>query len=299
MPDLMLLGIAIPAYKRTELLDRLLKSIQAPFPVTVSDNGGNLPSEFKERHASVRFLVGPEVPVLRNWNRAAESQSSEWIVMPGDDDLYYPDSFETIERVLLGHPTADIVFFGHHIIDERDSIRETWQPEHELHVAPRGFDRIRLGAPARPPSIVFRRSLYERLGGFPEDFKITAGDNHFYQRASLVGTVLFASEVVSGYRVWNAGSTSTTIATSDWLREVDHWCTTIQAFCADHTSYRYTNALRDEIYMANLRAGIRALKERGQYVAAWRHVIANRYPFRASPAAQVKLLAHLLLPHLK
>jgi len=294
-----LLGIAIPAYKRPDLLGRLLASIDGPFPITVSDNGGNLPADFKTRHASVNFLCGTEVPVLSNWNRAAASQSSDWIIMPGDDDLYYPDSFETIERVLQANPTADIVFFGHHIIDEHDRICETWQPQYALLDAPFGFESIRMGAPARPPSIVFRRRLYEQLGGFSEDFRITAGDNHFYQRASLVGRVLFSPHVVSGYRVWNAGSTASTIATPGWLREIDQWCTDVQAFSRKHTTYYYSDALRDEIYMANLRAGIRALKERGQYASAWRHVAGSRYPFRASVAAQAKLLAHLLLPHLK
>ena len=33
------LGIAIPAYKRTELLDRLLNSIRSDAPIVVSDNG--------------------------------------------------------------------------------------------------------------------------------------------------------------------------------------------------------------------------------------------------------------------
>lgn len=299
MTDPCLLGIAIPAYKRTALLDRLLRSIETDFPVTVSDNGGNLPSDFKDTHPSVHFLTGPEVPVLRNWNRVADSQTSEWVIMPGDDDLYYPGSFPTIERTLQAHPSADIVFFGHHIIDEHDQVRETWQPETRLLRAPHGFDAIRLGAPARPPSIVFRKRLFDQLGGFNEQFTVTAGDNHFYQRASLIGNVLFCAEVVSGYRVWTAGSTRQTIATPEWLHEIDLWCDYVQQFASTHTNYQYTDALRDEIYTANLRAGIGALKSRGQYLGAWRHLLNNRYPSRASTVSQAKLLAHLLLPRRK
>lgn len=295
----LLLGIAIPAYKRTDLLDRLLRSIQTAYPVTVSDNGGNLPADFKLKHPEVHFLTGPEVPVLRNWNRVASSQTSEWVIMPGDDDLYYPSSFPTIERTLQANPEADIVFFGHHIVDEHDQVRETWQPEPGLLPAPQGFERIRLGAPARPPSIVFRKRLFDRLGGFSEQFTVTAGDNHFYQRASLIGNVLFCPEVVSGYRVWTAGSTRQTIATPEWLREIDLWCEGVRDFASAHTGYRYTDALRDEIYIANLRAGIGALKSRGHYFGAWRHLLANRYPCRASPVSQAKLLAHLLLPRRK
>jgi 23S rRNA (adenine2503-C2)-methyltransferase len=60
-----------------------------------------------------------------------------------------------------------------------------------------------------------------------------------------------------------------------------------------------TDALRDEIYTANLRAGIGALKTRGNYRGAWHHLLASRYPYRASLLSQAKLLIHLLLPFRK
>lgn len=92
------LAIAIPAYKREDTLGRLLDSIDHAAPVVVSDNGSHLSDGFKSNYATVHFLSGSEVPLLENWNRAASSLDSDWIVMPGDDDLYYPDSFSKIER---------------------------------------------------------------------------------------------------------------------------------------------------------------------------------------------------------
>lgn len=293
------LGVAIPAYKREGLLGRLLDSIHAVLPIVVSDNGGHLSDAFKVRYPEVRFLVGPEVTVLKNWNRAASALDTEWIVMPGDDDLYYPDSFAIMAERLRAHPMADIAYFGHHIINEQDTVTSSWQPAAALLTAPAGFEQIRLGAPARPPSIAFRSALFQRLGGFNETFAVTAGDNHFYQRASLIGHTLFAPDIVSGYRVWNAGSTMSTIATSAWMREIDFWCRNVQEFAEHQSSYHYKDSLRDEIYTANLRAGIGALKSRGQHLGAWRHLLANRYPYRASPLSQAKLLAHLLLPRRK
>jgi hypothetical protein len=294
-----LLGIAIPAYKREALLGRLLNSIQAEWPIVVSDNGGHLSDGFMARHHKVRFHAGPEVTAVKNWNRAASELNTEWIIMPGDDDLYYQSSFSIIESTLRASEEADIVFFGHHIIDEHDSLCETWQPEASQHYAPKGFELIRLGASARPPSIVFRKRLFDKLNGFDEQFAVTAGDNHFYQRASLIGNVVFCPDVVSGYRVWSAGSTQQTIATPEWLREIDLWCDGVREFASTHTSYQYTDALRDEIYTANLRAGIGSLKSRGQYLGAWRHLLTNRYPYRASLLSQAKLIAHLLLPRRK
>ena len=294
-----LLGIAIPAYKRESLLARLLDSINTELPIVVSDNGGYLSDTFKARYPAVKFLSGPEVTVLKNWNRAASSLDSEWIVMPGDDDLYYPDSFATMLEHLQAHPEADIAFFGHNIIDEQDKVTSSWQPSGALLSAPAGFEQISLGAPARPPSIAFRSALFRKLGGFNETFAVTAGDNHFYQRASLIGNTLFVPTIVSGYRVWNSGSTMSTIASRAWMQEIDFWCSNVQEFALNHSNYQYRNSLRDEIYTANLRAGIGALKSRGQYLGAWRHLLTNRYPYKASLLSQAKLLAHLLLPRRK
>ena len=292
-----LLGIAIPSYKRPEMLARLLDSIDAVVPIAVSDNGGNLGAAFTGRYPHVRFVRQEEVvPVTHNWNCAAQAIDATWIVMPGDDDLYYPGSIARIEQAIRANPDADIIFFGHHIIDENDQVTDTWQPAGEVLAAPTGFHRVRLGVPARPPGIVFKRAAFERLGGFCETFKVTASDNDFYQRVALSGAAVFVEDVACGYRVWSSGSTAQTIASKAWLDEIDFWCRRVQDFARQHSTYAYSNALRDEIYLANLRSGVRALKSRGGHLAAWRHVAAARYPFRARPVSQLKLLAQLVLP---
>ena len=296
-PGKPLLGIAVPAYKRESMLGRLLDSIQAEWPIVVSDNGGHLSDGFKARYPRVRFLAGTEVTVLENWNRAAEALDTEWIIMPGDDDLYYPESFRTIVNYLERHSGADIAFFGHHIIDEEDRIKSAWKPDARELPAPDGFSEVRRGTPARPPGIVFKAELFRRLGGFSTAFKVTAGDNDFYQRATLIGQVACIDQIVTGYRVWEFGSTRQTIATPEWMREIDLWCDRVRRFALDIGSAVYPRSLQDDIYLDNLQAGIRALKERGGYLAAWRHFFSSRYPFRTSALGQIKLIAHLVLPH--
>jgi glycosyltransferase involved in cell wall biosynthesis len=292
-----LLGIAVPSYKRPDLLARLLDSIDAHWPVVVSDNGAYLDEAFKARHPSVGFVVQPQVvSPASNWNRAAQAIDADWIVMPGDDDLYYPSSFAIIEQAIRANPDAAIFFFGHHIIDECDRITGTWQPPALALASPEGFERVRLGVPARPPGIVFRREVFERLRGFGEEFKVTASDNDFYQRATLLGQTVFVPDVVCGYRVWSSGSTAQAIASREWLDDVDLWSSRVQAFAATDAGYRYPDSLRDEVYMANLRAGVRAAKISRGWAAGWRHAARARYPWRASPVSQFKLLAQLMLP---
>ncbi len=291
-----LLGVAIPAYKRETMLARLLDSIVEGIPVVVSDNGGHLSQKFKDRYPLVQFVVAEEVAALENWNRVVNAMEAEWIVMPGDDDIYYPDSFTKIISAIRCESDSDILFFGHNIIDEEDRIKTTWRPTSRRFTAPHGFDAVRNGTEARPPGIVFKADLFHRLDGFSTDFKVTAGDNHFYQRATLVGNVTCVDEVVAGYRVWEHGSTNMTIATNDWLREVDLWCSRVRIFAKEHGNYHYPRSLQDEIYLANLLVGIHVLKGQSGYWAPWRHFFSSRYPVRASIVHQLELFIYLLKP---
>lgn len=289
------LGVAIPAYKREDTLSRLLDSIGQAAPVCVSDNGSHLSEEFKSNFPWVKFLSDAEVPVLANWNRAARGMDTDWIVMPGDDDLYYVDSFEKIKLGIARYPDADILFFGHHIIDETDNISSTWIPAEGSYSPPNGLRPLMGGVMARPPSIVFKSALFAKLGGFCSDFVVTAGDSDFYQRAALVGKVAFVSEVVSGYRVWASGSTKQTIATQAWLKEIEYWCSRIRALSIQSGFMAYDKSAVDRVYMSNLQAGVRVLLSRRQWKQAWLHVLKARYPFRARFKEHIRLALMLFV----
>lgn len=290
------LGIAIPTYKREELLGRLLNSIPDGPSIIVCDNGGHLSGSFKKKYTKVRFIVETEASSARNWNRAASALDTEWIVMPGDDDLYYKNSFCDVAEELQRYPTSMIALFGHYTIDYQDNIISKWQPSNSIAEAPFGFDKIKYGVEARPPSIFFRSELYKQLGGFNENFNVTAADCHFYQRASLIGATLYSNKIVSGYRVWDSSATNLMITSHDWMVDIDYWTRDIQKFAQKHTKYNYKDALRDEVFLRNMLSGIVAFKLRNRYTDAWRHLLEHRYPYRASLATQIKLLAHLMLP---
>jgi hypothetical protein len=112
-----------------------------------------------------------------------------------------------------------------------------------------------------------------------------------------LGRSVFVPDVVCGYRLWQSGGTLMLLAARVWLEDVELWTRRMQSFARQHTNYAYTDALRDEIYMANLIAGVRTLRQGGGSIAAaWRHARSVRYPFRASPLSHLRLLAHALKP---
>jgi hypothetical protein len=277
------------------MLRELLSTIPEGVPVAVSDNGGALSQEFKLSHPSVDFhCTATVLPMFSNWNNAARHQHSEWVVLPSDDDLYLEGAFDIANRWIADHPTADMLVFGHHLIDGEGKVFDTWVPDFSFDASPRGFERFRYGVSARMPSVAFRRTLYHELGGFGESFKLTAADSDFVQRATLLGNILYVPEVISCYRVWAGGLTANRIATDEWMGEIDAWCASVAAFDRQRGTGVYTPHIRDEIYLQNLLAGVKVLRGKSGRGASWNYLRSQPLPTRAKLAAYARLLRALL-----
>lgn len=251
------IGIAVPTFNRPDYLQILLRSIPDWVAVVVSDNGGNLSPSFKEDFPTVFFCSTETVlKTLENWNRAVRAQTSAWIAIPGDDDVYREGAFDIIRDRINDNPDADLIIFGHDIVDSRGTKLSSWTPRPGMYKRPGGFSRFKYGIDARMPSIFFRKSIFEKLNGFDQRFLITAGDSDFLQRATLIGNCCFCQEIVSGYRVWPGGATSQLIATPAWMQEIELWCESIRRFDAEQGIGIYSEKVRDEIYLRNIIGGL-------------------------------------------
>lgn len=290
-------GLAVPTYNRYVELEKLLATIPQRVPVYISDNGASLPVLFEhERENTFIQKVATVVPMFPNWNLAANAVKEEWLAIPSDDDIYYPGSFEIIERCLALYADADMVVFGHNIIDENERILSSWTPKLATFSAPSGFSQFQYGVDARMPSVFIKRELFHRLNGLHEQFSITAADSDILQRVALVGKVQFVPEIISGYRVWEGGLTHKKIASQEWMNEIEYWCQRIADFATENKVDLNSKRIGDEIFARNLISGIKTLKKESGYIAAWRYFIKFRFPLAALLSTKMRLMAWVLRP---
>jgi glycosyltransferase involved in cell wall biosynthesis len=290
------LSVCIPTYNRPKELGNLLESIAPGVKVNVSDNGGLLTEEFRNRFPSVIFKSAgsPPIAMFPNWNRAARMADTDWLVIPSDDDIYYPDSFDEILGALAKNPSAGIVVFGHHVVGESYEVLDTWQPDAGVMRAPDGFERFKFGVGARMPSVAIRRSAMEQLGYLDEHYACTAADSDFVQRALLSFDSAFVPAVVSGYRVWQRGATSLTLATPVWLEEIDYWGAKIEVLLRGIPKYsREATKVHEELYATNLLAGLHLLRTQGKAEQCRAHFRQSRYPRGARLATQLRILSQI------
>ncbi len=290
------IGVCIPTYNRPEELERLLASIGMDAEVFVSDNGDYLTAEFRVRHPRVRFAGtgGPVVGMFANWNRAARMADTEWLVVPSDDDIYFPGAFDRIRSAIAAHPQAEMLVFGHSIVGDAYEVSSTWSPPAQALSAPLGFERAMFGVDARMPSVLIRRSAMERLGFFDEGFVYAASDSDLMQRALLACDTVFVPDVISGYRVWEGGATRATLATQGWLADVDRWGARIEALLRAEPRYAgIARRVRDELYASNLLAGLALLRRNGERARCHEHFRQSRYPFGARLGTQLRIMMQL------
>lgn len=301
------IAVAIPTYRRPELLLELTRSLPHHVPINVSDNDGSLAGLTTQFDSNVSVHHADRLlPIFANWNRAVSfiPEDATHVLIPSDDDLYLPGAVQAVTDAIDEYPSADMIVFGCDFVDEHGKTWAGWRPaREELCAAGDGFLPFESGVNARMPGVLFRTDFLRRIGGFDECFKLTASDSEMIQRAALLGTTAFVPKVIGMYRVWTGSLTHTRQASDLWMSEIDLWTEKIAELLRNgHQPPRRSinvDRFKDNIYTANLRAGIGALKTRGQYLGAWRHLLANRYPYKASLLSQAKLVAHLLLPRRK
>lgn len=289
------IGVAIPTYRREALLGKMLNSIPERIAIGVSDNGDTLTDRFKHEHSCVVFdAANPIVPVYANWNKAVRLLTTEWVVVPSDDDLYLEGAFDIVESSIARHPDAEVLVFGHNNIDGDERILGSWLPDLRYCLAPSGFHLFRYGVAARMPCVFIRRRLFDRLGGFNEDMKLTACDSELVQRATLLGNTLYVPEIIASYRMWEGGLTAQRTATAEWMHEVDQWCANMRDFDVEHRCGAWRPKFGDDIVLQNLIAGVRNVRRQSGRFAAWRYFVGARWPLRARAATYARLLRQFL-----
>ncbi len=124
------LSICIPAYKRTEYLERLLNSISKQdfksFEVIVTDDSSDdtvkkLCSEYKEEFAIQYFKNIATLGTPENWNESIRHAKGDWIKLMHDDDWFTDkNSLTEFANAIGKNPHVDFLFsaFENQYLDE-------------------------------------------------------------------------------------------------------------------------------------------------------------------------------------
>lgn len=213
-------AVVIPTFNRAELLrqtlDAIVSQTHRPAEVVVVDDGGSDHTE------QVVTSYGPPVKYVKQANAGqsvarntgVKASSAGWIALCDDDDLWKPNYLERMAAAATRFSDAEFLFSDFAVV--RDG---QWTDETKFATAPAGYwdgaaevdgpfrlDRDLLARqfrfqPVFQSCCVFRRSLFDRIGGYNPAFsRLGAEDWEFTLRAVAAGPVVAVDEPLVGIR---------------------------------------------------------------------------------------------------
>jgi glycosyltransferase involved in cell wall biosynthesis len=183
------LSILCPTYNRAHMLPRFLDSVRCvttDCEILVVDNASTDDTErvaarFRANDKRIRYIRNSEnIGVVANYNRAMELAQGAYVCCMGDDDAVLPGNFERKAALLDANPATCMVYSLWRRMDEHGRSLGTciWPGllrysyvggrNEFMDMLPAGYIMLQ--------SVLFRRSLFEKHGGFALHAGITA--NH-------------------------------------------------------------------------------------------------------------------------
>jgi glycosyltransferase involved in cell wall biosynthesis len=176
----------VPTLNSAQTLDATLLSLRSQRDVDVDvlvvDSGSTDGTLDVCRRWDVPTLFEPPGNMYRAINAGLRSATSEWVTYLNSDDWLYADAYTR----LAGHAceTDSELVYGH--CDYSDAVgRFAYSFKAAPPQALGGLFSAALHGFAQPATL-FRRELFDRLGGFDENYRFS-GDAHFFARATLGG----------------------------------------------------------------------------------------------------------------
>jgi glycosyltransferase involved in cell wall biosynthesis len=204
-------------------IESILAQTRPPDEVVVVDDGST------DATATVLERFAGRVHVVRQdnrgypaaMNRAVAQSSGDFVALCGADDLWEPRKLEWQEQAILAHPEVDVLF-GHAVLFGAINANHPGPPQVGVldnRTLLHSLFRLCLVC---APSVVLRRSLYDRLGPFRENFN---GDDYDYWFRCLRAGARFYFDPrrLVNYRRHDGNVTNNQLAVRNAVHDVHRW----------------------------------------------------------------------------
>ena len=215
-------SVCIPTFNRSRLLRESMQSVLSQafedFELVVIDDASTddtpgVVSSIRDRR--IRYIRHQRNIALRaNFNECLRTGRCEFIIIFHDDDVMLPDLLGRELEVFESAPDIVLVHCAAQLIDGDGVVysvpRQKWPP------LTQGLDFVRRYWASRDcgvamPSVMLRRRVALKLGGFNEELKYSL-DAELWQRMAFEGKIAFVEEVLLSNRI-HAGQATSKILT--------------------------------------------------------------------------------------
>gem|GEM_PF-2081958 len=210
-----LVTIVTPTLNQAPFLDAALRSVRGqtyPHIEHIVVDGGSTDGSLEllrvasegrggsvgERGGSVgelRWISEPDTGMYDALNKGLELAQGDVLAYLNSDDAYLPWAIETVMRIFQRRPEIELVYGDGIKIEEETGVQR-------LRLFP-PFDRVSLAnyESLMQPAVFWRRSLYDRVGGFDSGMRFVADLDYWLRASASSAGITHVNEVLAIERI--------------------------------------------------------------------------------------------------
>jgi glycosyltransferase involved in cell wall biosynthesis len=218
-------SVVIPNYNHARYLKKRLQSVleQTYQDLEIiylddasTDNSNEVFLEFSN-DPRIRSLLNEKNSgsPFKQWNKGIKNAKGEYIWIAESDDYANATLLEKLVDALNKNPAAGLAYCQSWEVDENDQVLSNYQwltdeldtERWKTNYTNSGIDEfinymIFRNTIPNASAVVFRRSIYEEVGGAPENFRL-CGDWLFWSKFLMQSGIVFIAEPLNYFRVAN------------------------------------------------------------------------------------------------
>lgn len=240
-------SVVMGVYNSVESLKRTIDSILSQEHVNLefiivndgsTDDTKEILDEYASRDPRLRIIHQENAGLTQALIRGCAEAEGEFIArQDAGGDVSYPGRLNHQVRQLREHPHAVLTSCGTHYVDpEYETLYKVQLTEQELNQGLHQRTLSKLKGPSHHGSVMLRRSIYEKAGGYRAEFRV-AQDLDLWIRMSEQGLCLTSEEILYE-AVWAPTSVSSRRRSQQFIAAQS------ALDCAD---YRRRNISEDEL----------------------------------------------------
>jgi glycosyltransferase involved in cell wall biosynthesis len=205
------LSIVTPVYNSARFLKEALDSVAAletPHEHIVVDGDskdGTVELLAAREDPNLVWVSEPDRGQTHAVNKGLERATGDLVGWLNGDDAYIPGAVDRAIAHLREHEDVGAVFGGMHVVNEAGAVRRRYQPG---RYSWRRY--LFMGDYIPTPSIIFRRTLLERVGSLDEVYA-DAADYDFYLRLFSATTIARMPEALVRFRYHPASKSASAV----------------------------------------------------------------------------------------
>ena len=222
--EIPLVSVIIPNYNHSRFLKRRIQSVldqtYQDFEIILlddasPDNSVEILSKFAQdsRVYKTIFNETNSGTTFKQWNKGISHARGDYIWLAESDDYADKDLLKRLVHPLDSHPNVGVSYCQSWKVDERDRIfssMQYWTDDLDKGRWSKSFINsgldecsqymVRKCTIPNASAVVFRRSVYEKVGGADESFRLS-GDWMLWAKMLLVSDLAFTAEPLNFFRM--------------------------------------------------------------------------------------------------